>query len=140
MQVDVFLDAPVALAQFARHIRTQARSAVAQRLVGVQQGLHVELVRQRLAHHRVLVELPLSRLGRHRRGRMDHPTLVGQGPHRTDRQLEQALFAVHAQRVQALGLARRSLGGRPLGNHLLQRLEVGEGAHFHGGAILAQGA
>ena len=126
MQVELALDAPVAFAQFAHHVRPQPMAVVAQLVIGVQQRFHIEVVRQGLAHHGVFVELALSRLGWHMARRVHRAPRSGQRPHRADRQFKQSLLTVQPLQAQALRLARRRLGGRPLGDHLLQRLKFGK--------------
>ena len=109
VQVDLRLDAPVALAQLARHLGPDAGAAEAQVLVGVQRCLGVELVAERLAHHRLLVELALLRS----RLRRLHPAQVAavmrQPLHRRLRARTAASPPARVPRPRA-GLPRRRRG------------------------------
>jgi hypothetical protein len=132
VQVNLPLNAPMAFAQLARHIRAQPRAAVAQGFVGVQQGFNVEFVRQRLAHHGRFVQLALTGQWVHGPGRVVHTPRSDQRLHRAHSQFKQPLLPVQPKQPPALSLLRSRFGGRPLDDHLLQRLEFGERAQFHG--------
>lgn len=131
MQVDLALDAPVSLAQFSHDIVAQSRTPEAQVLVGVQQGLHVEFVRQGLLHHGLLVALALHRSGRDGGRAVVYPPLVGQRPHRADCQLKQAALALLPLGTLALG-RRLCSGGLGTGAQFAPQLtQIGQRLNFH---------
>ncbi|MDT4869849.1 hypothetical protein FQZ97_1048980 [compost metagenome] len=135
VQVDLALDAPAALAKLAHHVRPEARAAEAQHLVGVQQGLDVELVGQRLSHHRGLVKLALhgQRLHRHR-APLDAAG-VGDGLNRTHGAGEQAVLAFAPQPGLARGFALNGFGRRTLCHGAFERLQIGQRVDFHGAIV-----
>ena len=59
VQVNLALNAPAAFSQLAGHVSAYARSAVAQRVVCIQQRFHIKLIRQSFLHHGQLVQLML---------------------------------------------------------------------------------
>jgi len=131
VQVDLALDGPVALAQFMRHVRADARAAKTQGLVGVQQGADIEFIAQGVAQHRRVVFLAL--LG-HRRSRHLWQTgllAIGQGldhPHRPRKQIARCLG------LPCLRLQRSLLGlGTLMGclEFFLDFLEVLQRVEFH---------
>ena len=67
MQVDLVLDHPFAAAQLAQHVGTDAGPAKRQLVVGVQQRVDLEFVRDRCDQHQLVVLAPLVRDRRVRR-------------------------------------------------------------------------
>ena len=106
MQVELALNAPVAPAQLAHHVRTHAGAAKTQRFVGVQQGLDIEFIGQRLLHHGPVVELLLfgnrRRLGQHQHGLVTGPVFDRQGDDAADGMRKQVFFGA---RLGGCGLA-----------------------------------
>ncbi len=133
VQVELALDAPVSGAQPVRHVGADAGTPEAELVVHVQQRAHVEFVADRFMEHALLVEFALHGLRLGGLGHMPAALLrAAQGLHRTDRVLEEHALGPRAARgllplAQQPGLA---LGG--LGQRLAQRLQILEGAGFHG--------
>lgn len=96
VQVELALNAPVAPAQLAHHVRAHARAAKTQRFIGVQQRFDIKLVRQGFAHHGQLVALLLlgngGWPGALQAGFVAGPVLGRQGQHRSDGARKQVLF------------------------------------------------
>jgi hypothetical protein len=133
VQIELALDAPLARAQPARHVRAHARAAKAQLVVHVQQGADVELVAQRFMQHARLVQLALHRqgLGRHGAGqwRSCWPLSGCTAPTASWNRWRsaRALLGLAAQPF-ALGLLRG-----PLLQRAAQGLEVGKRLGFERG-------
>ena len=147
VQIQLALNTPATAAQFANHVRAHARAAKAQGVVGVQQGVHVEFVRDGFAHHRLLIELMLHR---HRRGwRQQQQRFLPrqmfwrQRIHRSDDSGKQFFFDLQLARCHAPGGLQ--FGSQPgarfdlqlQGPQSLEIFENGGGRRFHGGNFRA---